>query len=68
MRYVDDWPSDWQSPGRFAPAPALPGLKTKDLKAAGGWSTEQMASRYSRGGIRAAQNVAKLRQAARRSD
>jgi len=36
----------------------------KDMQAAGGWATEGMVRRYSRSGIRAAQNVVRLRQKA----
>ena len=39
-------------------------LTMKDMQAAGGWATEGMVRRYSRSGIRAAQNVVRLRQKA----
>lgn len=57
------WSMDMRA-GAATEIDGLQGVTMKDLQAAGGWSTEAMARRYSRGGVRAAQNVVKLRQQA----
>ena len=57
----DVWSMDMRA-GGATEADAITGLTMKDLKAAGGWSTEQSASRYSRRSEESAQNVVRLRQ------
>lgn len=49
--------------GGATEADGIEGLTMADLKAAGGWKTEQSASRYSRAPQRRARNVVRLRQA-----
>jgi hypothetical protein len=59
----DIWSMDMRAGGAVE-ADSIEGLTMKDMQAAGGWATEGMVRRYSRGGTRAAQNVVRLRQQA----